>query len=91
MAAYIGWSIGDAIGSNIEGFSNGVSEILITLGVPAVYLYGEHTSGARPSTKGTHEKGQSRREKDRGGEKGDKGRRPPNKKPPGFKGPWPPK
>jgi len=40
MAAYIGWSIGDAIGSNIEGFSNGVSEILITLGVPAAVLLG---------------------------------------------------
>lgn len=27
---------------------------------------------------------------DQGGEKGDKARRPPRKRPPGHKGPWPP-
>jgi RHS repeat-associated protein len=31
----------------------------------------EHTSGARPSTLNKHQKGQSRKQKDRGGEKGD--------------------
>jgi len=49
----------------------------------------EHTKGARPSTKGKHQKGQSRRGKDRGGEKGEKN--PPRVKPPNWKGPWPPK
>lgn len=51
----------------------------------------EHTKNARPSTKGKHEKGNSRRKQDAGNEKGDKNRRPPSKRPPGTKGPWPPK
>jgi len=51
----------------------------------------EHTKGARPSTKGKHEKGNARRTSDRGGEKGDSNRRPPSKKPNNWKGPWPPK
>ena len=33
--------------------------------------YKEHTKGARSSTKGTHEKGQKRKQTDAGGEKGD--------------------
>ena len=51
----------------------------------------EHTKGARPSTKGKHEQGQARKQRDRGGEKGDSSRAPPRKPPPGHKGPWPPK
>jgi RHS repeat-associated protein len=52
----------------------------------------EHTSGARPSTEEKHQKGQSRKKRDYGGEKADKDRRrPPRKPPPGHKGPWPPK
>ena len=50
----------------------------------------EHTSNARPSTQGQHEKGKARKQKDRGGEKGDKKRRPNNKRPKNWKGPWPP-
>jgi hypothetical protein len=38
----------------------------------------------------THEQGQARRAKDRGGEKGDERRRPPRTRPDGWKGPWPP-
>ena len=53
-------------------------------------LAAEHTSGARPSTQGKHEKGQARKGRDAGGEKGDKSRRPPSQKPPSYKGPWPP-
>ncbi|WP_286863367.1 MULTISPECIES: DUF6443 domain-containing protein [Sphingobacterium] len=49
----------------------------------------EHTKGARPSTLGKHQKGQSRRAVDRGGEKGET--LPPRKRPPNWKGPWPPK
>jgi len=50
----------------------------------------EHQSGARPSTKEKHENANARRDKDRGGEKGDKNRAPPRKPPPGYKGKWPP-
>lgn len=49
----------------------------------------EHTKGARPSTLGKHQRGQSRRAVDRGGEKGES--LPPRKRPPNWKGPWPPK
>ncbi|WP_199141941.1 RHS repeat domain-containing protein, partial [Pedobacter sp. ASV12] len=49
----------------------------------------EHTKGARPSTKGKHQKGQARKAADRGGEKGEK--MAPRKRPGGWKGPWPPK
>ncbi len=49
----------------------------------------EHTKGARPSTKGKHEKGQARKNLDKGGEKGEKN--PPRRRPPDWKGPWPPK
>lgn len=49
----------------------------------------EHTKGARPSTLGKHQRGQSRRAVDRGGEKGES--LPPRKIPPNWKGPWPPK
>jgi RHS repeat-associated protein len=55
-----------------------------------------HTTGARESTRKKHEQGQSRKKKDRGGEKGDKNRRPNRKPPMGpngkkIKGPWPPR
>ena len=41
----------------------------------------EHTKGARPSSRGKHQKGNSRRGRDRGGEKGDKMRGGPRKSP----------
>jgi RHS repeat-associated protein len=51
--------------------------------VGGVILYAEHTKGARPSTKGKHEKGQTRKNRDQGGEKGDARRKPnPNKRNP---------
>ncbi len=49
----------------------------------------EHTKNARPSTKATHQKGKARKQRDYGGEKGDSARRPPSRRPPGHKGPWP--
>ncbi|WP_236966424.1 RHS repeat-associated core domain-containing protein [Hydrogenophaga sp. SL48] len=52
-------------------------------------LAAEHTKNARPSTQQKHQEAESRRARDAGGEKGDKNRRPPSKKPPGYKGPWP--
>jgi len=56
---------------------------------------GAHRKDARPSTKGKHQKGQGRKKKDKGGEKGDQRRQQngmfPRKPPPGNKGPWPPR
>jgi hypothetical protein len=49
----------------------------------------EHTSGARNSTKGKHEKGQARKQQDREGSKGQK--KWPRKRPDNWKGPYPPK
>jgi RHS repeat-associated protein len=49
----------------------------------------EHTSGARPSTQGKHEKGQARKQQDREGSKGQK--KWPRKPPANWKGPYPPK
>ena len=50
----------------------------------------EHTNRARPSTKGTHQKGQAAKGKSRGGEKADLGRSYPRRKPSKWTGPWPP-
>ncbi len=50
----------------------------------------EHTTNQRPSNVPKHESGESRRNRDRGNEKGDKNRRENRKRPKGFKGPWPP-
>ena len=51
---------------------------------------GEHTKNPRPSNLPKHEEGQTRKKRDYGGEKGDERRDPPRRKPPGWKGPWPP-
>ncbi len=51
----------------------------------------EHRKNKRPSNKPKHEEGETRRQRDAGGEKGDENRRVPRKKPPNHKGPWPPK
>lgn len=57
-----------------------------------VQLAKEHTKNARPSSKGKHEKGNTRRKQDAGGEKGDKNRpQSPRQRPDNWKGPWPPK
>ncbi len=52
---------------------------------------GGHTAGARESTREDHEAAERRRKMDQGGEKGDRRRAPPRQRPPGHKGPWPPK
>jgi RHS repeat-associated protein len=71
-----GAAIGAAIGSALEDF---------------IMCATEHTDNARPSTEEKHQKGRARKKRDRGGEAGDARRRPPNKRPPNWKGPWPPK
>jgi RHS repeat-associated protein len=58
--------------------------------VATVQQQAEHTKGKRKSTEGKHEKGNSRRNKDKGGEKADDSRRPGRNPPPDWKGPWPP-
>lgn len=50
----------------------------------------EHKDGSRESTREKHEKGDARKKKDRGGEKGDQRRRDNLKRPKHWKGPWPP-
>ena len=47
----------------------------------------EHTKGSRNSTKGKHEKANSRSDQDRNGSKGMKN--PPRNRPKGWTGPWP--
>ncbi len=59
--------------------------------VDIVGLYAEHTKNARKSTLGKHQKGQANKQIARGGERGDRNRSVPRKRPPGHKGPWPPK
>jgi len=51
----------------------------------------EHTKNKRKSTEQTHQDGQARKKDDYGGEKGDANRNYPRQKPPGWKGPYPPK
>lgn len=43
------------------------------------------------SNREKHEEGKARKDRDRGGEKGDKNRPVPRKRPFGEKGPWPPR
>ena len=62
---------------------------LVTGDTRQIDYYEEHTNGARPSTKAKHEKGNSRRTQDRQGSRGET--KPPRKRPPNHKGPWPPR
>ena len=51
----------------------------------SIMYYKEHSSNQRPSNKNKHQKGQTRRQKDHGGEKGDARRRPnPNRRRPQY-------
>ncbi len=51
--------------------SHTVSEQVLEFAKPKYGEEAEHTKGTRPSTKTKHEKGQSRKGRDKGGEKGD--------------------
>jgi len=52
---------------------------------------GPHKTNQTPSNLPKHEKGDARKKQDRGGEKGDARRDPPRRRPPDWKGPWPPR
>lgn len=77
------------VGRSNEDLSQNLEDDEIVV-VGIIPVADEHTKGARPSTKGKHQKGQTRRGNDRGGEKGDERRRPPRVRPPNWRGPWPP-
>jgi RHS repeat-associated protein len=51
----------------------------------------EHTKNRQPSNLSKHQKGTTRKQLDRGGEKGDIKRGAPRKRPNKYKGKWPPK
>jgi hypothetical protein len=51
----------------------------------------DHRKNRRESNREKHEDGQTRKKRDYGNEKGDDRRRPPRQRPPGHKGPWPPR
>ena len=58
----VGGQLGSRFGSDLEDALKGI-------------LAAEHTKNARPSTEGKHEKGDARRNRDKGKEKGDKNRK----------------
>ena len=73
FAGPVGTIIGIALGT--------VAGIIIVVAADGAFnYYKEHTKGSRPSTEGKHEKGQARKKRDAGGEKGDS-RRTPRKDP----------
>ncbi len=81
---------GDAVGIGILVGAAGTA-VCIVLSEALDSAGGEeHQEGARESTREKHEDGQARRQRDRGGERGDRNRRLPRRKPRGWKGPWPP-
>jgi len=96
--AEIGFGFGGPIGA---GIGAAIGTAVVWWGVPAIWdwwnspddnvCYAEHTKNKRPSSKAKHQKGQNRKGKDAGGEKGDKKRNYPRKRPNNWKGPWPPK
>lgn len=69
-----------AIGALYVGFTNWltstkkVQTITLEFAKPKYGEEAEHKKGARPSTEAKHQKGQSRKGRDKGGEKGDKRR-----------------
>jgi hypothetical protein len=75
--------IGPSFGGRGEGggFENDQSGVSLA----------NHKKGARPSTQEDHENGLARIDKDKGGEKADKDRRPQRIRPDGHKGLWPQK
>jgi RHS repeat-associated protein len=86
---------GAVVGDVVSDFANNVSNALDNVynSVDPLDPSGSagHSTGARPSTEGKHQEADARRQRDRGGEKGDDNRGLPRRRPLGWKGPWPPK
>lgn len=82
----------DYVGESFENMDSELVDVLTPAG-PQICPMAGHTKGKRPSTKGKHQKGDTRRNNDYGGEKGDQNgsRRPPRNPPPNWQGGWPPK
>jgi RHS repeat-associated protein len=90
IGAIPGGGIGAGGGAIMGGGAGALAGLLLC--PPDDFTYcAEHRKGARPSTQGQHEAGQARGKMDRGNEKGDDARRPPRKRPPNHRGPWPPR
>jgi RHS repeat-associated protein len=86
VTTVVDWAIGTAFTVGmVDSIYNLIDPPVAAMGadvdVPEGTSLAEHVKGARPSTAGKHEKGQGRRVKDRGREKGDARRRPPRKRP----------
>ena len=92
VGAIPGAAGGAAAGAIVGGIGGLLSGAAVCPSDEPIYCAAEHKSKSRPSTKPKHEEGQSRKAKDRGGEKGDARRDPPRRRPPDWPGgPWPPK
>ena len=92
LAAFVGVAVVSIVNTptvreTICNIGNSLSDILmdviygdVQVAIAGTIEYKEHTKGARNSTKGKHEEGQSRRQRDSGGEKGDSRRQSRNNK-----------
>ncbi len=95
-AVLVSGVVGVGVGYLIEEtFSDKIQGVLDSIfgdptEMPAISC-AEHLKNKRPSTLGKHEKGQARKNRDRGGEKGDANRGYSRRKPDNYKGPWPPR
>ncbi|MBK7575336.1 MAG: hypothetical protein IPP09_00355 [Elusimicrobia bacterium] len=91
-AAIIAGTWGYVVWDWMNDEDDSIPLVLEDQATPLVCNYKEHSKNQRPSNLPKHERGEARRKKDRpGGEKGDERRDPYGKRPPGWKGPWPPK
>jgi RHS repeat-associated protein len=81
---------GATIGAGTLGFGGAFLAITAAADLLRSWYEARHKKDARASTEQKHEEGEARKSQDRGGEKGDAVRRPPRKRPYGWKGPWPP-
>jgi hypothetical protein len=89
--AYVFYEAGTHLGEQIaDPLATGIA--LVYVKATTVWAWARtHRTNRAPSNREKHENGVARRGGDYGGEKGDTNRRPPRKRPRGWKGPWPPR